>query len=89
MDDLLDQARLMPGYKYNWICSICLLNAISGVLLQFQLLDDSHTIFIFFDADDTPWLRCRKCLHKFHLNCVTCFTPEEQLATGDFVCCRN
>ena len=61
---------------------------VKSEIYLFQLLDDSHTIFIFFDADDTPWLQCRRCFHRFHLNCITCFTPEEFLATGDFLCCR-
>ena len=86
---LLNKAYESPGYQYNWICAICLRNANSGVLLEFQLLDDEHDIFVYFDNDKTPWLRCRRCLHKFHLSCVTCFTIEEQLATGDFVCCRH
>ena len=83
----INLAHDMPGYEYKWICSVCLLNAISGVLLEFQLQDTDDNLFVYFDSDQTPWLMCRKCKHKFHLACITCLTPQEQLATGDFVCC--
>ena len=85
----LDLAYESPGYRYNWVCAVCLLNAHSGVLLEFQLLDELHTIFVYFDANEEPWVKCRKCQHKFHLSCITCFTVEELLATGDFVCCSH
>ena len=85
--DNLDLARAMPGYEYLWICAICLVNAKSGVLLQFQFIDLDHKSFVFFDSDDTPWLFCPNCMHKFHLKCVTCLSTEELLATGSFYCC--
>ena len=88
INDLLCKAAECPGYQYKWTCAICLLNASSGVLLEFQLLDIEHNIFVYFDKDYTPWVRCRICKHKFHLQCITCLTIEELLATGDFVCCR-
>ena len=87
--DLLNAAHDMPGYQYKWICALCLLNAKSGVLLEFQLRDIDNHLFVYFDTDQTPWLMCRKCNHKFHLKCITCLTPEEQLSTGDFVCCAH
>ena len=34
---LLDTAHDMPGYEYNWICAVCLINGKSGILLEFQL----------------------------------------------------
>ena len=85
--DLLNAAHDMPGYQYKWICAVCLINAKSGVLLEFQFRDIDNNLFVYFDTDQTPWLMCRKCKHRFHLKCITCFTPEEQLCTGDFVCC--
>ena len=83
----INLAHDMPGYEYKWICSVCLLNAISGFLLEFQLQDTDNNLFVYFDSDQTPWLMCRKCKQKFHLACITCLTPPEQLATGEFVCC--
>ena len=84
---LLDTAHDMPGYEYNWICAVCLINGKSGILLEFQLRDIDNHLFVYFDTDQTPWLMCRKCKHKFHLNCFTYMSVEDQLATGDFTCC--
>ena len=84
---LLNTTHNMPGYEYNWICPFSLINDKSGILLEFQLRDIDNHLFVYFDTDQTPWLMCRKCKHKFHLNCITSMSPEEQLATGDFVCC--
>ena len=85
--DLLNLAHDMLGYEYKWICAVCLINAKSGILLEFQLRDIDNHLFVYFDTDQSPWLMCRKCKHKFHLNCITCMSVEEQLSTGDFVCC--
>ena len=85
--DLLNAVHDMPGYEYKQICSVCLINAHSCILLEFQLRDIDNHLFVYFDHDETPWLMCRKCKHKFHLNYITCMSAEEQLATGDFVCC--
>ena len=87
--DLLDLAHELPGWEYKWTCAICLINAKAGILLEFQLRDIDNHFFLYFDTDETPWVQCSRCKHKFHLKCVTCFTAEELLATGDFVCCAN
>ena len=87
--DLLDLAHDLPGWRYKWTCAICLINAKARILLEFQLRDIYNHLFVYFDTDETPWVRCRRCKHKFHLKCVTCFTAEELLATGDFVRCSN
>ena len=84
---LLNTAHDMPGYEYNWICAVCLINGKSDILLEFQLRDIGNHLFVYFDTDQTPWLMCRKCKHKFHLNCITCMSAEEKLAKGDFICC--
>ena len=85
--DLLNHAHDMLGYEYKWICAVCLINAKSGILLEFQLRDIDNHLFVYFDTDQTPWLMYRKCKHKFHLNYITCMSAEEQLSTGNFVCC--
>ena len=84
---LLNLVHDMPGYEYKWICAVCLINAKCGILLEFPLRDIDKHLFVYFDTDHTPWLMCRMCKHKFHLNCITSMSAEEQLATGDFVCC--
>ena len=83
--DLLDLAHDLPGWRYKWTWAICLINAKAGILLEFQLRDIANHLFVYFDTDQTPWVRCSRCKHKFHLKCVICFTAEELLATGDFV----
>ena len=87
--ELLDLTHDLPGWSYKWICACCLINAKAGILLEFQLRDIANHLFVDFDTDHTPWVRCRKCKHKFHLTCITCMTLAELLATGDFVCCSN
>ena len=87
--DLLVLANDLPGWRYKCTCAICLINAKAGILLEFQLRDIANHLFVYFDTDETPWVRCRKCKHKFHLKCVTCFIAGELLATGDFVFCSN
>ena len=87
--DLLDLAHDLPGWRYKLTCAICLNNAKAGILLEFQLRDITNHLFVYFDTDETLWVRCRRCKHKFHLKCVTCFTAGELLTTGDFVCCSN
>ena len=87
--ELLDLTHDLPGWSYKWICACCLINAKAGILLEFQLRDIANNLFVYFDTDETPWVRCRRCKHKFHLTCITCMTPAELLATGDFVCCAN
>ena len=46
--DLLDLAYESRGFQYNWICAVCLLNAHSGVILEFQFLDELHNILCLF-----------------------------------------
>ena len=87
--ELLDLTHDLPGWRYKWICACCLINAKAGILLEFQLRDIDNHLFVYFDTDQTPWVMCRKCKHKFHLTCITCMTAEELLATGYFVCCSN
>ena len=67
--DLLDLAHDLPGWRYKWTCAICLINAKAGILLEFQLRDIANHLFVYFDTDQTPWVRCRRCKHKFHLKC--------------------
>ena len=87
--ELLDLTHDLPGWSYKWICACCLINAKADILLEFQLRDIDNHLFVYFDTDQTPWVWCRKCKHKFHLTCITCMTAGELLATGDFVCCSN
>ena len=67
--DLLNLAHDLPGWRYKWTCAICLINAKAGILLEFQLRDIANHLFVYFDTDETPWVRCRRCKHKFHLKC--------------------
>ena len=84
--ELLHLAHDLPGWSYKWICACHFINAKAGILLEFQLRDIDNHLFVYFDTDQTPWVRCRKSKHKFR---ITCMTPQELLATGDFVCCSN
>ena len=89
---LLDLAYELPGFEYNWVCAVCLLNAKSGILLEFQYRDPDHPLFVYVDSDDdqTPWVCCVHCRHKFHLSCITCFTISElHLAVDEFTCCHH
>ena len=55
----------IPGYEYLWNCAICLKPAISGVVLSFQWIEFFHDS-VFFDLDNSSWVKCYKCNHCFH-----------------------
>ena len=79
----------LNGFQYNWVCAICLLNAKSGVVLEFQLRDSLFNTNIYLDIDDTAWLICCTCSHKFHAKCVSSLELPVLSAMGPFCCCRN
>ena len=47
--------HLLNGYEYGWTCAICLIPAVSGVILEFQYLEFHH-IEVFTDTDNTSWV---------------------------------
>ena len=86
MADIDDFDLDLHGYQYLWTCALCLKPAKSGILLEFQCLEFNN--YVFFDLDDTPWIKCCLCTHKFHLSCASTLTPAEINALGPHKCCQ-
>ena len=62
----------IQGYDYKWNCAVCLIPAKSGVALEFQFLEFTHSCVYFdFDENWTPWVGYICCNHKFHFHCIT------------------
>ena len=89
--DLTEHLDLhIPGYEYLWNCAIYLKPTISGVVLSFQWTEFFHDS-VFYDLDNSSWVKCYKCNHCFHSKCVSNLTNKDRDAllrlTGPFVCC--
>ena len=81
------------GFEFNWICSICLLNARDGFLLESQFIEYVNHPFnvhshLFFDIDHTPWLVSLCCLLKLHARCVSSLPLAELSIMLPFKCCN-
>ena len=58
----------------EWLCSECLVAAVSSEKLFIDLVLEEDPIL--FDDDDTPWLFCHLCRKDFHVRCVPFYTVE-------------
>ena len=75
---------------FDWRCIVCCM-----VALSLQNLENQHipgTESVYFDLDNTPWVKCDKCHTPFHLQCGTweslqVVRNKHFLCT--FFCCRQ
>ena len=86
--DVSEIRHLLTGHQYKWICSICLIPAQSGVILEYQYIEHCD-IVVYSDTDGQSWLRCIDCFHSFHARCVTCLSDAEIHIFRSFKCCGN
>ena len=79
----------------NWICAICLIPPHFGYLLEEQYILNLHSdprLQVYMDHDretheqTDPWVRCDKCMHTFHLRCVSSL-PLKIVRHFGFQCC--
>ena len=59
----------MEEIHFDWRCIVCCMVALSPLHLEQQHLPGTESVY--FDLDNTPWVKCDKCHTPFHLQCGT------------------
>ena len=54
---------------FDWRCIVCCMVALSPQNLENQHIPGTESVY--FDLDNTPWVKCDKCHTPFHLQCGT------------------
>ena len=63
------RAQAMEEVHFDWRCIVCCMVALSPLHLEQQHLPGTESVY--FDIDNTPWVKCDKCHTPFHLQCGT------------------
>ena len=63
------RAQAMEEIHFDWRCIVCCMVALSPLHLEQQHLPGTESVY--FDLDNTPWVKCDKCHTPFHLQCGT------------------
>ena len=63
------KAQAMEEAHFDWRCIVCCMVALSPLHLEQQHLPGTDSVY--FDLDNTPWVKCDKCHSPFHLQCAT------------------
>ena len=63
------RAQAMKEVHFDWRCIVCCMVALSPLQLEQQHLPGTESVY--FDIDNTPWVKCDKCHTSFHLHCGT------------------
>ena len=63
------RAQAMEEVHFDWRCIVCCMVALSPLHLEQQHLPGTESVY--FDLDNTPWIKCDKCHTPFHLQCGT------------------
>ena len=63
------RAQAMEEIHFDWRCIVCCMVALSPLHLEQQHLPGTDSVY--FDLDNTPWVKCDKCHTPFHLQCGT------------------
>ena len=63
------RAQAMEEVHFHWKCIVCSMVALSPLHLEQQHLPGTESVY--FDLDNTPWVKCDKCHTPFHLQCGT------------------
>ena len=63
------RAQVMEEIHFDWRCIVCCMVALSPLHLEQQHLPGTESVY--FDLDNTPWIKCDKCHTPFHLQCGT------------------
>ena len=63
------RAQAMEKVHFDWRCIVCCMVALSPLHLEQQHLPGTESVY--FDLDNTPWVKCDKCHTPFHLQCGT------------------
>ena len=57
-------AQAMEEIHFDWRCIVCCMVALSPLHLEQQHLPGTESVY--FDLDNTPWVKCDKCHTPFH-----------------------
>ena len=63
------RVQAMEEIHFDWRCIVCCMVALSPLHLEQQHLTGTESVY--FDLDNTPWVKCDKCHTPFHLQCGT------------------
>ena len=63
------RAQAMEEIHFYWRCIVCCMMALCPLHLEQQHLPGTESVY--FDLDNTPWVKCDKCHTPFHLQCGT------------------
>ena len=63
------RAQAMEEVHFDWRCIVCCMVALSPLHLEQQHLPGTESVY--FDIDNTPWVKCDKCHTPFYLQCGT------------------
>ena len=59
------RAQAMEEVHFDWSCIVCCMVALSPLHLEQQHLPGTESVY--FDLDNTPWVKCDKCHTPFFL----------------------
>ena len=57
------RAQAMEEIHFDWRCIVCCMVALFPLHLEQQLLPGTESVY--FDIDNTPWVKCDKCHTPF------------------------
>ena len=83
-------AQAMEEIHFDWRCIVCCMVALSPLHLEQQHLPGTESVY--FDLDNTPWVKCDKCHTPFHLQCGTWESIQivrSKCFLCTFFCCRQ
>ena len=84
------KAQAMEEAHFDWRCIVCCMVALSPLHLEQQHLPGTDSVY--FDLDNTPWVKCDKCHTPFHLQCATWESVQivrSKCFLCTFFCCRQ
>ena len=84
------RAQVMEEVHFDWKCIVCSMVALSPLHLEQQHLPGTESVY--FDLDNTPWVKCDKCHTPFHLQCGTwesVHVVRSRRFLCTFFCCRQ
>ena len=57
------RAQAMEEVHFDWRCIVCCMMALSPLHLEQQHLPGTESVY--FDIDNTPWVKCDNCIPPF------------------------
>lgn len=76
--------ELAASKVYGWICQCCKAQALSQHFLSFE--QDESPYKIYRDFDNTLWVSCCRCSHRFHYLCLKDPPSVVYLKVENYIC---